>query len=173
MGNCNDFTSFDKVFDAPESLREISPRFQARLSAVGFYDVRLSCLDWVQVQVQTAEILFFLTRSIHLKSMIWWLLRQIGTSSAVQLGRHEIVRKTRNNSASSWADMRRWERQAGHSRSKANWPRWRPSALFPQYHCLVLSTSKGDKKGMTWLQLQLSTCFEKLDNLNCMSAQIG
>ena len=45
MGNCNDFTSFDKVFDAPESLREISPRFQARLVAVGFYDVRLSCLD--------------------------------------------------------------------------------------------------------------------------------
>ena len=36
LGNCNDFTSFDKVFDAPESLREISPRFQDCLLAVGF-----------------------------------------------------------------------------------------------------------------------------------------
>ena len=45
MGNCNDFSSLDKVFDAPESLREISPRFQDCLLSVGFYDVRLSCLD--------------------------------------------------------------------------------------------------------------------------------
>ena len=35
--------SLDKVFDAPESLHEISPRFWDCWLVVGFYEVRLSC----------------------------------------------------------------------------------------------------------------------------------
>ena len=157
-----------KVFDAPESPREISPRFSdCALAVMGFmaanYPARIESKCKCRQQ-RSSPVYQGTSRAWH-----WhcWMVRQIGTISAVLLGRREIVRKIRNNWGSSCADIRK----RGKSRSFHRRPRrWPGELLSCSLSWLSLhaaennSTTKGDKKGRTWLQLQLSSCVEVLSN---------
>ena len=132
-----------KAFDAPESPREISPRFSdCALAVMGFmaanYPARIESKCKCRQQ-RSSPVYQGTSRAWH-----WhcWMVRQIGTISAVLLGRREIVRKIRNNWGSSWANIRKIRSIEGQGDDQVNCSR----ALFPDYHCMQLKTTQQPKE---------------------------
>ena len=159
-----------KAFDVPESPREISPRFSdCALAVMGFmaanYPARIESKCKCR-QHRSSPVYQGTSRAWHWRC---WMVRQIGTISAVLLGRREKNKEQLRIQLRG--HKKEGEEQVIPSKAKAM-TRW--TALVLSFLIIIAcscqqlnnSTTKGDKKGRTWLQLQLSSCVEVLSNLS-------